>query len=267
MKGYISYFKTVLISSLQYKAAALAGIFTQFFWGFLQIFIYQAFYEGTGQAVPMDFNKLVTYVWLQQALLAVIYIRSKDESITKSIKDGTVAYEMVRPYNLYIWWYIKCLAKRYAAVSLRAWAIILIALFLPEPYNLKLPASIETFWVFALILFLGSLIVTAILVIIQTITFFTYDEKGISNLIFNLSELLSGMSLPLPLLPQIVQKICYIFPFWLIGDFPFRVFSGDILLSNGYKIILLQTFWLGLLIIMGMLLLKYAMKKVYIQGG
>ena len=54
MKGYLSYFKTVLLSSLQYKTAAMAGIFTQFFWGFLQIFIYQAFYSGVGQDVPMD---------------------------------------------------------------------------------------------------------------------------------------------------------------------------------------------------------------------
>ena len=267
MRGYLSYFKTVLISNLQYKTAAMAGIFTQFFWGFLQIFIYQAFYTGVGQDTPMEFEKLVAYIWLQQAFLALVYIRNKDESIAKSIKNGTVAYELVRPYNLYIWWFVKCIAQRFAAVSLRCVPILTIAVFLPKPYNLVLPPSFEAFAMFIVNLLLGALIITSIMMIIQTITFFTYEDRGISNIIFNFAELLSGTSLPLPLLPKIVQTICHFFPFWLIGDLPFRIYSGDISLQASYKLLGLQMFWVATLVIIGMLILKYAMKKVYIQGG
>lgn len=267
MKGYISYFKTVLLSGLQYKTAAIAGICTQFFWGFLQIFIYQAFYAGTGQAVPMDFDKLVTYIWLQQALLTLVFVRIRDEEIAKSIKNGSVAYELVRPYNLYVWWYIKCIAKRLAAVTLRSSILIIVALFLPEPYNLSLPASWGTFGMSLLNLCFGALIVTAIMVIIHSIAFFIYDDKGIATVIYNFAELLSGTSLPLPLLPNIVQNICLIFPFWLIGDLPFRIYSGDILISESLKYLGLQAFWLVALIIIGAVILKHAMKKVYIQGG
>ena len=267
MRGYLSYFKTVLLSSLQYKTAAIAGIFTQFFWGFLQIFIYQAFYSGVGQDTPMDFEKLVAYIWLQQAFLALVYIRNKDESIAKSIKNGTVAYELVRPYNLYTWWFVKCIAQRFATVSLRCVPILTIAVFLPKPYNLVLPSSFGTFAMFIVNLLLGALIIVSIMMIIQTITFFTYEDKGISSIIFNFAELLSGMSLPLPLLPKTVQTICQFFPFWLIGDLPFRIYSGDITLMASYKFIGLQIFWIITLVIIGMLILKYAMKKVYIQGG
>lgn len=267
MKGYLKYFKTVLLTKLQYKTAALAGIFTQFFWGFLQIFIYQAFYAGTGQEVPMDFDKLVSYVWLQQALLALIYIRLKDEDISKSIKDGTVAYEMVRPYNLYCWWFIKELAKRFAAVSLRALPILIVAFILPEPYNLLLPTSFGAFCMFLVNLLLGSLIITSIMLLVHTITFFTYDDKGISSMIFSVAELLAGTSLPLPLLPNIVQSICYVLPFWMIGDLPFRIYSGDILLNEGFKLLGIQCFWLIFLITIGALILKHAMKKIYVQGG
>ncbi|MBQ8043535.1 MAG: ABC-2 family transporter protein [Clostridia bacterium] len=267
MKGYLSYFKTVLLSSIQYKTAALAGIFTQFFWGFLQIFIYQAFYSGVGQDVPMDFEKLVAYIWLQQAFLALVYIRNKDESVAKSIKNGTVAYELVRPYNIYVWWFVKCIAQRFAAVSLRCVPILIIAVLLSEPYNLILPSSFGTFAMFIINLLLGALIITSIMMIIQTIAFFTYEDKGISNIIFNFAELLSGTSLPLPLLPKIVQTICHFFPFWLIGDLPFRIYSGDITLMASYKFLGLQIFWIVVLVIIGILILKYAMKKVYIQGG
>lgn len=267
MKGYIKYFKTVLISNLQYKTAALAGVFTQFFWGFLQIFIYQAFYEGVGQDVPMDFDKLVTYIWLQQAFFALILVRGKDEEIAKNIKNGSVAYEMVRPYNLYVWWFVKSMAKRYAAVLLRMLPIIFISIFLPKPYNLALPTSTGAFLMFILNIFLGSLIVNGIMVIIHAINLFTYDEKGIKTIIFNLAELLSGSSLPLPLLPKLVQNICMAFPFWLIGDFPFRIYSGDISIVDSYGYVMLQVFWIMALVIIGMSMLNYAMKKVYIQGG
>ena len=267
MKGYLSYFKTVLLSCLQYKTAALAGIFTQFFWGFLQIFIYQAFYSGVGQDTPMDFEKLVAYIWLQQAFLALVYIRNKDDSVAKSIKNGTVAYELVRPYNLYVWWFVKAIAQKFAAASLRCIPILLIAAVLPEPYNLIMPSSFGAFVMFVINLLLGTLIITSIMMIIQTIAFFTYEDKGISNIIFNFAELLSGTSLPLPLLPKIVETICHFFPFWLIGDLPFRIYSGDINIIASYKYLGLQIFWIVALVIIGMLILRHAMKKVYIQGG
>lgn len=267
MKGYISYFKTVLMAGFQYKTAAIAGICTQFFWGFLQIFIYQAFYAGTGQNTPMDFDKLVTYIWLQQALLTLIFVRIKDENIAKSIRNGTVAYELVRPYNLYIWWYVQCIAKRLAAVTLRSGILIFVAIHLPAPYNLSMPASLGAFGMSILNLLFGALIVTAIMVIIHSIAFFTYDDRGVANVIYNLAEILSGTSLPLPLLPAFVQNICLAFPFWLIGDLPFRIYSGDILIMDSVKYLGLQIIWLIALIFIGVMLLRHAMKKVYIQGG
>lgn len=267
MRGYIRYFKTMLITNLQYKTAAIAGICTQFFWGFLQIFIYQAFYEGAGQDVPMDFQNLVTYVWLQQALFALIYMRNKDSELTKSIKNGTVAYELVRPYNLYIWWYIKCISKKLAQVFLRMFPVIILAFCLPEPYCLALPASVSSFLMSLITLILGTLILVAITVIMQTIIFFTYDDKGVNGIFYTFAELLSGLTLPIPLLPDILQSIAYFLPFRLIGDLPFRVYSGDIPLAESFENLGFQAFWLVALVLIGVALMRKATKKICIQGG
>ena len=106
MTGYLSYFKLQIITGLQYKVAAIAGLCTQFFWGFLYVMIYQAFYSHADNST-INFTELVTYVWLNQAFFALIYIRMKDSDILNSIKTGTVAYELCRPYDIYNWWYIK----------------------------------------------------------------------------------------------------------------------------------------------------------------
>lgn len=266
MIGYISYFKTQIVTNLQYKVAAIAGLCTQFFWGFLYVMIYQAFYSHADNST-INFPDLVTYVWLNQALFALIYIRMKDNDILNSIKTGTVAYELCRPYDLYNWWYIKMLAKKYAAVSLRFLPIIVVSLFLPAPYALGLPQSPLSFILFLVALILGSFVLVAILMIIQSVTFFTYHEGGISQILFLVAELLAGAFLPLPLMPDIVQKISYYLPFRLVGDLPFRIYSGNIAINDALMNVLFQGIWIVILILIGKCIMKFALKRVVIQGG
>ena len=65
MKKYISYFKLKVKNGLQYRAAALAGISTQIFFGFMYISIYVAFYNsGSKGKLPMPLNQLVSYKYI-----------------------------------------------------------------------------------------------------------------------------------------------------------------------------------------------------------
>lgn len=267
MIGYISYFKTRLLTGLQYKEAAIAGLMTQFFWGFLNIMVYQSFYAHTKANIDINLTELVTYVWLNQAFFALIYLRVRDSEIMDSIKNGTVAYELCRPYDLYWWWYIKFISKKYASVLLRFLPVILLALILPKPYNLSLPISLLSFILFLISLILGSFVLISITMIVQSISFYTYQENGISSIIHTIAELLSGFVLPLPLLPNIIRNISEYLPFRLIGDLPFRIYSGNIGTNYAIKSITLQIIWIIILLIIGRLIMKKTLKKVCIQGG
>ena len=70
-KKYLTYFRMRFIGGLQYRTAALAGIATQFAWGFLNILLFKALYETNPAVVPMDFQDLCAYIWLRQAFLAM----------------------------------------------------------------------------------------------------------------------------------------------------------------------------------------------------
>jgi ABC-2 type transport system permease protein len=267
MSGYISYFKLQLLSGLQYRAAALAGLATQFFWGFMSIFIYQIFYENVSANITINFTQLVTYIWLNQAFFALTYIAVRDTEIIKSIKSGTVAYELCRPYNLYFWWYVKVVAKKYASFLLRFAPIVVVSLILPSPYNLSMPISFNSFILFFLGLILGSFVLCSLLMLVNIMSFFTYHDSGISSIFFTITALLSGQALPVPLLPIIIQNLTYFLPFRLIGDLSFRIYSGNIGLSEALKSMGLQVIWILILIIIGNMLMKKATKKVFIQGG
>ncbi len=266
MIGYLSYFKTRFNAGLQYKVAAIAGLLTQIFWGLLYCFIYQAFYSNA--SIPdISFKEIITYVWLNQAFIALIYINVKDVDILKSIVDGTVAYELVRPYRLYNWWYIKLLAYKFSSCLLRFGPIILLGFILPAPFNLSLPYSFLSFVLFIITLLLGTILLCGILMIIHSIAFFTVNYKGIFSISCQLMALVSGFVIPVPLLPDIVKKITYYMPFRLIGDLPFRIYSGNISTNVAIMDILLQFIWIIIIIIIGFSLMKKALGKVFIQGG
>lgn len=267
MMCYLKYFKTELINGLQYRTAAFAGIMTQVVWGFMNIMIYVSFYSHTNSVDSISLPELITYVWLNQAFLILIYMKSLDPEIINKIKNGTVAYELCRPYNLYTWWYIKLISKKYAAVLLRFFPIIVLGLLLPKPFNMELASSFTNFILFIITLILGSILLVSIIMIIQIIGFFTNEDKGIANIIIIIANFLSGATIPVPLLPNIVQMITEYLPFRLISDLPFRIYSGNIGIGYALKSVLLQIIWILILISIGRIIMNKVLKKVSIQGG
>lgn len=266
MKVYINYFKLRIITFLQYRGAAIAGLSTQFFWGIMMVFIYMALYQNSDN-VSMNLTEVICYVWLHQAFYAFLTVRVMDNEIRDSIKSGAVAYEIIRPYNLYFWWYIKNLAKRIANGMLRFAPVIIIASLLPSPYGMRLPASFMNFVLFLVSLILGSLVVTGINMLVHTIGFYTYNEAGISSMLNSTMEVFCGAYVPVALLPMFIQKATYYLPFRLVSDLPFRLYSNNIGINEGLFSIGLQIIWIIILIIFGNYLINRALKKVFIQGG
>ena len=121
MKSYLNLFKLRLITNFQYRAAALAGISTQLFFGFVYIMVYLALYESNkGVNPPMNLSSIVTYLWLQQAFFALTYPYTKDHELLEMIMNGNLAYELIRPQNFYFKFYIKLIANRMVAAFLRS---------------------------------------------------------------------------------------------------------------------------------------------------
>ena len=81
------------------------------------------------------------------------------------------------------------------------------------------------------------------------------------------SDILSGLTIPIPFFPMYLQSITNILPFRYVSDFPFRLYVGNITINEGLIGILIQVIWIVILILIGSLLMKKALKKAVIQGG
>jgi len=267
MKSYLSYFKLKFTIGLQYRAAALAGISTQIFFGLVYILVYVAFYESDATSIPMPLNELVSFLWLNQAFFALVYLWYKDKDIINLIKTGNIAYELCRPQDVYMMWASKIFGERLSNATLRFLPVIIIAMLLPAPFNLDLSITLPRFIIFIISFILSSLLMTFLVLLYHIICLFTLDEKGIVNIFMVVSDILSGLVLPLPFFPTFFQNIANILPFRYISDFPFRLYVGNIPLKEGVIGIVVQIIWMIILIIVGRILMKKALNKAVIQGG
>lgn len=268
MKSYLNYFKLRFITNLQYRAAALAGISTQIFFGLVFIMVYLAFYDSNGSAnYPMEWNNLVSYIWLNQAFYALVYPYEKDQELLEMIKNGNLAYELIRPQNFFSKFYIKMLAKKVVSTMLRCIPVIIVAFLLPEPIGLTLPITFSHFVLFIFSILTSCLLVSSLIITVHLITMFTLDSRGILSIYSVICEVFSGGTIPIPFFPDWLKSITYLLPFRYIADFPFRIYSGDISLNEGVYLLLQSLIWIIVIFIIGQIISKFALRKAVIQGG
>ena len=268
MRAYLNYFKLRIITNLQYRSAAVAGILTQLFFGFCYVMLYLALYESNSDAtMPMQFEHLISYVWLQQSFFALTYPYTKDQELLDMIKNGNLAYELIRPQVFYLKFYIKMLSNRVVACLLRFSPIIIIGFLLPAPYKLSPPSSIENFILFLLGLTLSCFLVCSFSMLIHIITMFTVDSRGLITTYSTIAETFAGGLIPIPFFPLWLKKISDILPFKYISDFPYRVYTGDISVESGQILLLESMVWVIIVMVIGYLISKVALRKAVIQGG
>lgn len=267
MTKYLSFFRIRFSNSLQYRAAALAGVATQFAWGVLEILLFRAFYESDPASFPMGFAQLSSYIWLNQSMIMLFMTWYFESDIFKSIVNGGVAYELVRPMNLYSMWFTKSVANRLSKAVLRALPILLFAAFLPVPYGLTSPASLTAFLMFFLTAVFAFLTVVAYCMLIYISTFYTMNPLGMRLIASVLTDMLGGAYIPLPFMPEKLQNILNLTPFATMQNLPFRIYSGNIAGAEMWRMTGLQIFWLIALTGGGALWMKRALRRVVVQGG
>lgn len=267
MKKYLSFFRLRFNTGLQYRAAALAGIVTQFFWGIMEILTFRAFYESDSASFPMTLQATSSYIWMQQAFLALFMAWFMEGELFESIKNGNISYELCRPLGIYNMWFSRSLATRLSRAVLRCFPIILAAVFIPAPYGLSAPAGPACFLLFLITLALGLLNVTAFCMIIYMLSFFTISPDGIRMTALSMVEFFQGAIIPLPFFPDTVRTVMELLPFAAMQNVALRVYSGDLTGVPLQKAVLLQLFWLCAMLACGKALEHRAMKKIVVQGG
>jgi len=263
--AYLALFRARLKTLLQYRTAAWAGIGTQLFFGAALIAMRQAFYRISSSPPPLAEAQMITYSWLAQAFFALSpFTANPDPEVRAMMRDGTVAYELARPLDLYSLWYTRNVANRLAPALLRSGPILVLGIaFL----GLRLPDSVAAFLAF-LVTLLGALALIAAWCTLITISLlWTISGDGIARIGPGLVTVLSGQLLPVALMPDTLQPLIRFLPFIGMVDGPFALWVGQRPPSDTLPILAHQLAWTAVFVISGRLLLKRGLSRLVVQGG
>lgn len=267
MRAYLSYFRMQFVAGLQYRTAAWAGVFTQFFWGFMEIQLYRALYAAHADAFPMALEALVSYIWLRQAFLALFMVWYFEQPLFDMILSGDVAYELCRPTSLYGMWFARNAALRVSRAALRCAPILAVAALLPAPWGMRPPASVGAFAAFLLSMLLCLGVTGAFTLIVYFSCFYTLSSEGVRAVLSPVADFLSGGIIPLPFMPGWLAGIVRLSPFGAMLNAPLRIYSGDIAGRDMAGTLALQAFWLAALALLGWEMQRRGMKRLRVQGG
>lgn len=266
MSGYLAIIAARFRTLLQYRTAALAGLFTQLFFGAVRIMILRAFYAASSASQPMSLTQVVGYVWLGQATLLLIPWRV-DEDVLAQIGDGSIVYELARPLDLYAVWFARSLAWRTAPVMLRMLPMFAFALFLlPHDWALAPPsAAAFAAW---LPCFAGAVLVSAAISCLMNVTLiWTIVGQGVPMIVGSLATIFGGLTIPLALFPDWSQPLLYALPFAGMLDLPSRIFTGNLPPHDALLVIAHQLAWTLALVAFSRWLLRRGIRRLVVQGG
>ncbi len=263
MTKYLAYFRGKMQTLLQYREAAISGALVQIFFGLLRIYLLKAFYASSSLVPPIPFEHAVVYVWLVEGTLRLAPY-APDGEIVQQIRSGQVAYEWIKPLDLYHAWLSRSLASKIAPTLLRFFPVILISSMF---FGFRAPDSFLAglSWLISLS---AAVLLSAVITNLLNITLlWTISGEGISQLLTASSYLLSGQMIPLAIFPDTIRDIFRFLPFSGIIDLPNRFYLGELSWQQLPIALAFQFAWIVFFWIVGQGVLRAGIRRIVIQGG
>jgi len=271
IRPYLAAFRARFQLMLQYRVAALAGFATQCWWGAIRIMVFAAFYGVHATAVPMSFSDAVTYVWLGQALLALLPWVA-DPEIGQAVRTGGVGYDRLRPLDAYGYWYARSLGWMLARALPRAGLMapaagIVLPLVGLGDWAWQLPPNMVAGLLFVPAFVLMTALGAAVLMLANVVVAASLNERGVNAVLTPLVIVFSGSLLPLDFFPDALRPFLHVQPFAGLVDIPFRIYFGNLAGSAALQGLALQAGWTLVLINFGRLAMERMMRRLEMQGG
>lgn len=266
IRTYFSFFRMRFLTLLQYRTAALAGATTNWAFGLMRVMVMCAFYASADRGQPLSMQQSVTYIWLSQMMIGILPW-NLEKDISNSVITGQVAYELTRPIDIYSMWFARTLAYRTAPTIMRAVPQFIVCAYLvTDEYAMRLPDAA------ALGAYLAALIGAIVLSVSITSLMHAYvmilqRVDGLVRLVNSLAELLSGMIVPLALMPDALALFLKFQPFAGVVDLPAQIFCGSMPPSDVWQVIAVQAAWSAVFILAGRALTKRGIGRTVLAGG
>lgn len=266
LKMYLPFTFNTFQMLLSYKANVIIFMMGEWLMLLVSFFLWKAIFSSSPDQILNGFTLEEMYAYIMFSFLTGL-MTSVDISfdISREVKDGTIAINLIRPIS----YEMRMLFQALGGV-LYNFIVIFIAAFLVV--NVLLYQTTGTLYIQQLPLFALSLSIGLLINFYFSYTFGLLSFKltnmwGVSQIMGALSQLLSGALIPLVFFPDLVQKIIQVLPFSSIIYTPVMIYLGKLSGMDVAYFILLQLFWLLVMVMLSRTVWKAVVKSLTILGG
>ena len=267
LKPYAALFRQRLLEGLQYRAGFWGSTITHVVWVIVRVVIVGIFYRhGSGQA-GVTLTQAAAMIWLQEMALNLMPGFGVDFTVWNKIAKGDVAYDLVRPLDVYSQWYVSALSDKLARFMLSIVPVTAVALLARGDMGLYLAPSPLSVLAGLFTLATGLMLSCAVICLCYAVQMDVNMGDAPSRVMMILAQILAGSVLPLQLWPDAMQTFLRWQPFAAMMDLPLRFMAGSASLSELPPVLLSQLVWGVLIWRLGRAWIGRNLRRLIAQGG
>lgn len=263
MHTFLSLSRLAVQRQFTYRAAAMAGLATNFFFGLLRAAVMAALYGSQTQVNGLSLQEAITFTGLSQASIAFLSLFGWLE-IVYSVNNGQIGADLLKPMSYFSFWMAQDLGRSLVNLLVRGLPIML---FYALVFEVTTPNTLIQWLALSLSIFLAWMTSFSWRFLINLSAFWSPNAIGFCRLFFALSWFLSGFFMPLRFFPEWFQRLCYLTPFPQMVYTPIEIYLGQLNQSQTLQALTSQASWIIVLIIIGQVALLAGVRRLVIQGG
>ncbi len=260
---YLEFARKSFQRQLQYRVANYSGFIVNTFFFMVRAYVFVALYEHRGVIATFSLDDAVTFTGLTQAMLMTTGVLG-GMSIEEAVRSGEVATDLMKPIDYQFFAIARQAGKSFYYLVFRGLPIFMVMVLF---FSWVPPVSPFALFLFLVSLAFASLITFSFEFMMGLSAFWLLDTRGIRQLVFGISMLLSGFLVPIPFFPERLSKICEWLPFIGQSYVPVAIYLGKYAGSQVPSMFIRQMIWSVILILCGRVFWGFAVRKVVIQGG
>jgi ABC-2 type transport system permease protein len=267
LRKYGKIFRASLSERMVYRADFLLGTFLRFLPMLTTILLWQAIYEGSGQAELGGFrrNEMIAYLLLVHISRMFSSMPGLAHGIARDIRDGSLKKYLLQPIEMvpYLVSYRMAHKAAYIVTSALPYALLF---FLCREFFDGFPDPV-TFAAYVVALLLGFVIGFFFEATIGMIGFWFLEVTSFLYVINTIAFFVSGQMFPLDLLPPFWATLLRALPFQYLAYFSSSVFLGKIQGEALVYGLLAELGWAVLFMVLANWLYRRGLRRYSAYGG
>ncbi len=263
MRLFLELAKCSFQRQMAYRAATLAGLATNFFFGILRVAVMVALYGTVNVVNGISLRNAITFTGLTQALIGFLCLFGWYDLMT-SVYTGAVASDLLKPMGYFLFWLAQDFGRGLAQLILRGFTMMTAYAVL---IGITFPGKVDQWIALVISLFIAWLLSFTWRFLINLSAFWTPDARAVGRLGFVILYFVTGFLMPLRFFPDWFVRICDRTPFPYMVNTVVEIYLGVL---KGPKLLIelaIQGMWAVILVLFCLLVLKYGVRRLVIQGG